>query len=275
MTIADKFLEISLLLTSLPTSNLSKIKETIKSDFGIMSLNFEKLYVTGGGSHKYANDINQLFGKFSVVDEIGSTAKGVFFFLNNIKSSPPIKFPVILANIGTGASFLFIDENKNLKRVGGTNIAGGTLLGLFSLSQRVNSSVDLSALIESGNSTNVDILVRDIYGKDYGTASLDESVVAGSLAKIDKYDGDNWTGDICASSAFMICSNIVHLLSLYAAVHGVKSVLFSGSFVTIPAISALLKNIASSMFADKIVAHILDFGAYLGCFGIASDLISE
>ena len=277
MEIVKSFLEISLGITSLPSSNLWKIKETIKSELKIISSNFDKIYVTGGGSYKFSHEIKQLFGELSVFDEMESTVKGAFFSLNRLRNeqiSKP-KFPIILANVGTGASFIFIDENGKFTRIGGTNIAGGTLTGIYSLSKQQNSSMDLSTWIQNGNKNNVDILVRDIYGKDYDAVGLDGGIVAGSLAKIDKYDGNNWTGDICASSAFMICSNLVHLLYLYASVHGALSILFSGSFVMIPAISTLLKNIATAKFSGKFESHILDFGGYLGCFGIASELISE
>lgn len=261
----------------MPSSNLWKIKEAIKLEFKIIVSNFDKIYVTGGGSYKFSHEINHLFGKFSVYDEMESTVKGAFFSLNKLENDhiSKIKFPIILANVGTGASFIFIDENGKFTRIGGTNIAGGTLTGIFSLSKQQNYSMDLSTCIQNGNKSHVDILVRDIYGNDYDAAGLDGGIVAGSLAKIDKYDGNNRTDDICASSAFMICSNLVHLLYLYASVHGALSVLFSGSFVMIPAISTLLKNIATAKFSGKFESHILDFGAYLGCFGMASELIYE
>jgi pantothenate kinase len=271
------YLENSLWITSLPSSNLLKIKETIKSELKFVDFDFGKIYVTGGGSYKYSDEIKLIFGKFSIFDEMESTVKGVFFFLNKLRNEQIAKpkFPMILANVGTGASFIFIDENGKFTRIGGTNIAGGTLTGIFSLSKQQNSLIDLSNCIENGNKNNVDILVRDIYGKDYEAIGLNGGIVAGSLAKIDHYGGKNWTGDICASSAYMICSNLVHLLYLYASVHGALSVLFSGSFVMIPAISTLLKNITISKFSGKFESHILGFGGYLGCFGIASDLISE
>lgn len=261
----------------MPSSNFLNIREVLDSHFKKKTLNFDKVYLTGGGSYKFSDTIYQLFGNFSVTDEMESTVKGAFFSITSLKSERNLmpKFPIILANIGTGASFILIDENKKFTRIGGTNIAGGTLTGIYSLLKQKNFPLNLSSLIENGNRTNVDILVRDIYGKDYGSVGLDGSIVAGSLGKADKYDGDNFPSDICSSSAFMICSNLVHLLYLYASIHGAVSVLFSGSFVMIPAIANLLRNIASTKFSGKIELQILNFGGYLGCFGIASDLISE
>lgn len=239
--------------------------------------NFAQIYVTGGGSVRYSNDLNQLFGKFLVFDEMESTVRGAFFVLNKLNSGKQIrpKYPIILANVGTGASFIFIDENKKFKRIGGTNIAGGTLAGIYSLAKQNNSSATLSSLIESGNTNKVDILVKDIYGDNYHAAGLDGNVVAGSLGKVNNYNGTNLSGDVCASSAYMVCSNLVHLLYLYASVYGALTVLFSGSFAMIPAISNLLSEISEVKFSGNIESQILDFGGYLGCFGIASELLSE
>lgn len=261
----------------MPSDDLDKIKESIKSNFEMNIDSFGKIHVTGGGSVKYSNDLNQLFGKFLAFDEMDSTVKGAFFVLNKFKSEKTIqpKYPVILANVGTGASFIFIDENKKFKRIGGTNIAGGTLEGICSLAKKNNSSVTLSSLIESGNSRNADILVKDIYGNDYHAVGLDGNVVAGSLGKVNNYYGTNLSGDVCASSAYMVCSNLVHLIYLYASVYGALTVMFSGSFVVIPAISNLLRKIAEVKFSGNIESHILDFGGYLGCFGIASELLAE
>ena len=269
--------ENSFRVTSLRSSNLGQVRDTIKSELNFFDDNFDKIYVTGGGSYKYSDEIKRQFGNFSMFDEMESIVKGAFFSLNKLKNNQMAKpkFPTILANVGTGASFIFIDEKGKFNRIGGTNIAGGTLTGLYSLSSKQNCTMNLSDCIKNGIKNNVDILVSDIYGKEYVGAGLEGSVVAGSLAKVDNYNGIDWTSDICASSAFMICSNLVHLLYLYASVNGALSILFSGSFVMIPSISTLLKNIASEKFSGKFESHILDFGGYLGCFGIASELFSE
>lgn len=270
------FLEISLSLSSSPSNNISQISDTIKRDFGVNRFEFKKIYVTGGGSFKYSSELKNLFGTFFVSDEMRSLVNGAFFVLDKLdcKNSLKLKYPVLLVNVGTGASFISIDENRNFKRVGGTNIAGGTLNGLFRMLQQSNQSM-MNELIQSGDRQNADILVKDIYGSTYESVGLDGNVVAGSLAKLDHYQGTNLTADICASSAFMICSNLIHLIYLYATIHGSLTVLFSGSFPSIPAISSILTSTANSFFSGKIESEILKYGGYLGCFGVVYEILTQ
>eukprot|EP00343_Euplotes_focardii_P001760 CAMPEP_0205802498 /NCGR_PEP_ID=MMETSP0205-20121125/4840_1 /ASSEMBLY_ACC=CAM_ASM_000278 /TAXON_ID=36767 /ORGANISM="Euplotes focardii, Strain TN1" /LENGTH=60 /DNA_ID=CAMNT_0053069013 /DNA_START=243 /DNA_END=425 /DNA_ORIENTATION=+ len=59
-------------------------------------------------------------------------------------------------------------------------VSGGTMLGLANL---LYGSTDYSTMLSKfpkGNLDNVDILVKDIYGKDSGF-DIDGDVVAGSL----------------------------------------------------------------------------------------------
>lgn len=267
---------MSLSLSSVASSNISHIADTVKTDFGNSQLTFEKVYVTGGGSFKFSEELTKLFGYFSPFDEMRSLVNGAFFALDKLKGkgSSSLKYPLLLANVGTGASFISIDENKNFKRIGGTNIAGGTLKGMFSILKQTDLSM-MDSLIQSGDKCNTDILVKDIYGNAYESVGLDGNVVAGSLAKLDDYQANNTTADICASSAYMICSNLVHLIYLYASIHGSSTVLFSGSFHTIPAVSSILTALADDTFSEKIDYEILKFGEYLGCFGIVSEILSQ
>ena len=209
-------------------------------------------------------------------DEISSLVKGMFFGLHNLEniSDTSIKYPLILANVGTGASFILIEKNRSFKRIGGTNLAGGTMSGICALLQ-VDKGFNISTSISSGNKNNVDILVKDIYGSSYESMGLNGNIVAGSLAKLNQYSGSDINSDICASSAYMICSNLVHLLYLYATLHGALTIIFSGSFSTIPAISKMLDNISKDKFPESIHYKVADFGGYLSCFGIVADILAE
>ena len=238
----------------------------------------KKSYVTGGGSIKYFEKLTLLLGNFSTSDEIGSVVKGMFFGLNILKnvSDSSIKFPVILANAGTGASFILIEKNKTFKRIGGTNIAGGTLSGIFTLlKEDCIFDSNVSSYISSGDKNNVDILVKDIYGKSYDSIGLNGNIVAGSLAKLNQYSGSDMNADVCASTAFMICSNLIHLIYLYATLHGAMTIYFGGSFSTVPAISDILLNLSRDFFSKGIDFNVLDFGGYLGCLGMVSDILEE
>lgn len=266
-----------MLLSSAPSEYLDRLVETLRVDFEMNLNEFSRMFVTGGGSFKFSKELHDIFVSFSTVDEMNSVVKGAFFVLEqfSVKESLTLNYPILLANVGTGASFILIEEGKKFKRVGGTNLAGGTMNGILFLSDQSKSIKNVSSFIESGNKNMVDILVRDIYGSSYSSVGLNGDIVAGSLGKINYYNGQNLFEDVSASSAFMICSNLVHLLYLYSTIHGALSLFFGGSFPSIPAISNLLKNMTAAKFSDKVETKILDYGGFLGCFGIVSEILSE
>ena len=61
---------------------------------------------------------------------------------------------------------------NDFQRVSGTSLGGGTFLGLCSLLTGCQTFDEALELADKGDSTNVDKLVRDIYGGDYSKFNL-------------------------------------------------------------------------------------------------------
>lgn len=72
--------------------------------------------------------------------------------------------PYLLVNIGSGISILRVDGPKKYNRVGGSSLGGATFLALTKLLTKATTFNEALELAESGDSTKVDMLVRDIYG---------------------------------------------------------------------------------------------------------------
>jgi len=72
-------------------------------------------------------------------------------------------FPYLLVNIGSGVSMIKVDGDGKFERVSGTNVGGGTYLGLGKLLTKCKSFDELLELTQRGNNSNVDMLVGDIY----------------------------------------------------------------------------------------------------------------
>lgn len=72
--------------------------------------------------------------------------------------------PYLLVNIGSGVSILRVDGPREFRRVGGTSLGGATFLGLARLMTASGTFEEALALAQEGDSTRVDMLVRDIYG---------------------------------------------------------------------------------------------------------------
>ena len=104
--------------------------------------------VTGGGAHKFSHILEKELGVLIKCDEIPYLVKGMAFITNHcldssfsfskekgrVYVSEPLKeFPKILVSIGSGVSIIKINSYEDFKRISGTMIGGGTLLGLANL----------------------------------------------------------------------------------------------------------------------------------------------
>jgi pantothenate kinase len=72
----------------------------------------------------------------------------------------------MLVSIGSGVSIIKVNNFSSFERVSGTMIGGGTLLGLANLLTGVKDFDEITKLANQGNNAEVDMLVKDIYGKD-------------------------------------------------------------------------------------------------------------
>ena len=100
-------------------------------------------------------------------------------------------------------------------------IGGGTLLGLSNLLTGINDFDSIVQLAKKGNNSEVDMLVRDIYGDKSPYSELSGDLLASSFAKVafdNEFDGklkfNDQTGskykkeDVLSSLVFMISFNI-------------------------------------------------------------------
>jgi type II pantothenate kinase len=131
--------------------------------------------------------------------------QGLDFFISEIpeevftySESDPMQFaepradiyPYLLVNIGSGVSMIKVSGPRRYERVGGTSLGGGTLWGLLSMLTGARSFDDMLGMAERGDNTSVDMLVGDIYGRDYSKIGLKSTTIASSFGKVFKRKRD-------------------------------------------------------------------------------------
>lgn len=155
---------------------------------------------TGGGAYKYYDKIKDALGVDVIrEDEMECLIIGLDFFITEIprevftySETDPMHFaepeeniyPYLLVNIGSGVSFLKVSGPRKYERVGGTSLGGGTLWGLLSLLTGARSFDDMLDSAAHGDNANVDMLVGDIYGTNYGKIGLKNTTIASSFGKV-------------------------------------------------------------------------------------------
>lgn len=141
----------------------------------------EVLFATGGGSHKFCEEITKRLG-LSVIkgDELQCLLWGINFLLQHVRNecyylenpkSPLTSqtisyegsygsvFPYLLVNIGSGVSILKVDSNDSFQRVSGTIMGGGTFWGLCRMLTKCQTFEEALQLATVGDAKKVNMLV--------------------------------------------------------------------------------------------------------------------
>ncbi|KAI9495981.1 pantothenate kinase [Zychaea mexicana] len=214
------------------------------------------LKATGGGAHLYHDKLSKRLPGIVVQkeDEMECLITGLNFFITEIPyevftyneqvDKNPMQFeemtqaiyPYMLVNIGSGVSILKVTGPDQFTRISGTSLGGGTLWGLLSLLTDAHHFDDMLELSQTGDNRNVDLMVGDIYGSDYGRLGLKSSRIASSFGKVFKKGvrqspGSFSSADISKSLLFMVSNNIGQIAYLNAQQHGLKRIYFGGFFI--------------------------------------------
>jgi type II pantothenate kinase len=136
-------------------------------------------------------------------------------------------YPHIAVNIGSGVSVLRVDGLNEVKRISGTLMGGGTLVGLSKLLINVDNYNDIMKLAKMGDNSHTDLLVKDIYGSKASSLGLDGDIIASSFGKIHQMIQANERDkikkeDIAKSLLVMICYHIAQLGFLVCKQHDIK-----------------------------------------------------
>ncbi|XP_039511383.1 4'-phosphopantetheine phosphatase isoform X5 [Pimephales promelas] len=241
---------------------------------------------TGGGAHKFKDLIEKkLKLKVDKEDEMTCLIKGCNFVLKNIpheafvyakhadsefrfQNTHPDIFPYLLINIGSGVSIVKVESEEKFERIGGSSIGGGTFWGLGALLTKTKRFDELLQLASKGQHTNVDMLVKDIYGGAYGSLGLTGDLIASSFGKSATTDKEFSKEDMAKSLLHMISNDIGQLACLYAKLHNLTRVYFGGFFIRGHPVTMHTITYSINFFTKgEVQALFLRHEGYLGAIG--------
>ena len=194
----------------------------------------DKIIATGTGS-SYLEDI---FNGIEIIkiDEFDAVAYGGLILSKLEKAN--------IVSIGTGTTIVYSDL-KSIKRIGGTGLGGGTLVGLGSaiLSDIGNDKIEITnfkTLIDMaklGDKSNVDLMIGDINKGSIGnmTSDITAANFAATNKNANKYDH-------IAAALNMILENISLLVK---AVCNDEIVVYIGTMVSDEYVRECLYKIAN------------------------------
>ncbi|MEE6483814.1 hypothetical protein FKM82_013663 [Ascaphus truei] len=241
---------------------------------------------TGGGAYKFKDLIEKKLGlKVDKEDEMTCLIKGCNFVLKNIpheafvyvkhadpefrfQTTHPNIFPYLLVNIGSGVSIVKVDTEDKFERIGGSSIGGGTFWGLGALLTKTKRFDELLQLAAKGQHTNVDMLVKDIYGGAFQILGLTGNLIASSFGKSATVDKEFSKEDMAKSLLHMISNDIGQLACLYAKQHNLSQVYFGGFFIRGHPVTMHTITYSINFFSKgEVQALFLRHEGYLGTIG--------
>jgi len=240
-------------LTAVPSQDTGAVLARLAGTAGPVA-------VTGGGAVRLAR---RLARDVVCVDEFEAWRSGVATLLGDTR---PARF--LLVSIGTGTSVLLV-EGDRVRRLAGTPLGGGTLLGLGAALTGCGDFEALCQLAQEGDRARVDLSVADVYAD--GGAPLATDVMAASFARLGTgphaADPPPHPADLAAALAAMVGENVALLAGSLALVTGVEHLVFGGT--TLHGNPVLAGALADYVRRFDRKMTILERGGFAGAIGAA------
>jgi type II pantothenate kinase len=217
-----------------------------------------RVAVTGGGAPHLAR---LLTSDTARVAEFDAWSAGARHLLRE-GGREPERF--LLVSLGTGTSALLVDPS-GVRRVGGTALGGGTLVGLGRALLGTSRFEEIAALAAAGDRRRVDLLVRDVYPE--GGFQLPPDINAASFARLARlaHGEAPAPADVAHALMGLVGENVALICCGLAAATGVEPIVFGGSPLRgNPALEDVLRLVCLAFGRQPIFLPQGEFAGALG-----------
>jgi len=237
----------------LPAGAIDDVRERLRT------WDEDEVGVTGGGARQLAAALDGLH--VTHVSEFEAWGRGAPRLAERAGWDLPER--CLLVSLGTGTSMLEV-AGETVRRVGGTALGGGTLLGLGRLLCQAESFAEIVALASRGERGRVDLLVRDVYPEAGAeNLALDPDWTASNFAKLasrEPADLAHALMGLLGENIGIACTAVAHALSI-------ATLVFGGSPLEAnPTLQEILRQTVAMGGKE---ARILPHGAFCGAVGAA------
>lgn len=230
------------------------------------SLTRAEVCVTGGRAAMFINQLTHRM--IHQIGEFDASSSGAQYLLENQPGRAPDSF--ILTNVGTGTSIHVVSGRKS-RRLTGTGVGGGTIIGLCSLLTEITDFDRLMILAEQGKREHADLTVADVYRGQ--KAPIPGNLTASNFGSVPERGNSVSFPDRIASVIGLVAETAATISIMAAENEGIHTIVYIGSsFYKNP----LLANIITSYskFRGK-TPVIPENGRYSGAIGALLALENE
>ena len=198
-----------------PSTDIDQVIEILNNDYSE-----EEVYLTGGKSEYIQEKLN-FESKISI--EFDATFRGLTQLLN--ESNLNFERYVYL-NVGTGTSF-HQATTTDQKRVGGSGVGGGTLLGLSHLLTGIEDYHTIIERAKKGDRNKVDLKVHHIYnGKP---TPIPGDLTASNFGNVLNHKSDQSIEDQLIAVIGLVAETVTAMALNLADAFDTKKMVFIGS----------------------------------------------
>jgi len=214
------------------------------------------LGLTGGGASQLASLLD---GRAVQINEFEAWGTGANRMLKRGQKTDTY----LLVSLGTGTSVMLVDH-KDVRRLGGTALGGGTILGLGAALLQQSNFEETCGLAARGTRDSVDLLVRDIYSDPDRPLQGDLTAAAfGRLARQDSAAPPR--EDVAAAIMRLVGENVTLIAGGHARHLGLDRLVFGGSTLrNNPALEAVLTEVSELL---GLKAYFLANSEFVGALG--------
>ena len=214
--------------------------------------------LTGGGAAELARSLG---ATARTVNEFAAWGAGAGSLLRRQHDPPPERF--LLVSLGTGTSVMHVDPH-GVRRVGGTALGGGTVVGLGAALLGTADFHRLAELAARGDRRRVDLLVSDIYRA--GEFPLVGDLTAASFGRLARPGRTRPEPEHLAHAVMgLVGENVALICGGLAAATGSGTVVYAGSTLRgNPALRQVLEAVTRALGHTPL---FLDEGEFAGAHG--------
>ncbi|MFJ8262603.1 type II pantothenate kinase [Rummeliibacillus sp. NPDC094406] len=249
-------------LKHFPSNDLPAILDWIQQQEDI-----EEIGLTGGrtGQIKAMLDSDK---SIHYIVEFEATLKGVRYQL--AKEDHQFEKSII-TNVGTGTSIHYMDDTEH-KRVGGTGVGGGTLIGLAALTTGIKDYKEILQLAKDGNRQDIDLLVEEIFQGIETPVELKPSLTASNFGKVGIKESAKYeSADILATVQGLVGEVITTLSIQLAEQMDVEHIIYIGT--TLDQNDKLREIIADYTILKKKTPVFLEDHGFSGAIGALMNIM--
>jgi type II pantothenate kinase len=212
--------------------------------------------ITGG---KGANLQRMLGQPATLMVEFEATCKGVIYLMDVAKINLN---SFILTNVGTGTSIHYLDDGTH-RRIGGTGVGGGTLLGLSALVTGHHQFNEIVQLAAQGEREEIDLKVSHIY--EEADPPIPGNLTASNFGRLLSFQISHKTENLLASIMGLV-GETVATVSVHAAgqCNTTHIIYIGSSFIHNPMLAKIASDYTQLRGAQ---ATFLPNGEYSGAVG--------